>query len=168
MRAPAIAVFGFAVLAQVCGHCDVRWMTAVQAQEHEAVNEAGAPAATDAEPGYWINLFTNTMRFTVMHPSGKQAVDMFYNRDKSVTTNVGMNGAWHTEGEAGKEMFCYQFGDFPAEPKSLGECFPLRLMNNPRIGAKWGGKMKPNVNYLAEVVAGRDTAPKTASSAAAN
>jgi hypothetical protein len=38
-------------------------------------------------------------------------------------------------------------------------------MNNPRIGAKWGGKMKPNVNYLAEVVAGRPNAPGPSASA---
>lgn len=168
MRAPAFALLGFATLAQICGNCDVRWITPAQAQDQKAVNETGAPSATDAEPGYWTNLFTNTMRFTVMHPSGKIVVDMFYNRDKSVTTNVGLIGAWHTEGEPGKEMFCYQFGDFPSEPESLNECFPLRLMNNPRIGAKWGGKMKPGVNYLAEVVGGRDTQPKTATSAAAN
>lgn len=167
MRAPVIALIGFATLAQVCGDCDVRWITAAQAQGQKAVNEVGAPAATDAEPGYWTNLFTNTMRFTVMHPSGKQVVDLFYNRDKTVTTNVGLKGAWRTEGEPGKEMFCYSFGAFPSEPREINECFPLRLMNNPRIGAKWGGKMKPDINYLAEVVAGRDTAPVPAASAAA-
>jgi hypothetical protein len=118
-----------------------------------------APVQTDAEPGYWTNLFANTMRFTVMHPAGKQVVDVFYNRDQTVGTNVGLAGAWHTEGEPGKEMFCYDLGAFKSEPTTVGECFPLRLMNNPRIGAKWGGKMKPNVNYLAEVVAGRPNAP---------
>ncbi|MBM3512152.1 MAG: hypothetical protein FJX59_00395 [Alphaproteobacteria bacterium] len=159
MRVPAVAFVGFAAASLICGDCDVRWITAAEAQEQKAVNEAGAPKATDAEPGYWTNLFTNTMRFTVMHPSGKRVVDVFYNRDKSVTTNAGLIGAWRTEGEPGKEMFCYQLGAFPSAPADLGECFPLRLMNNPRIGAKWGGKMKPDVNYLAEVVAGRDTAP---------
>jgi hypothetical protein len=98
------------------------------------------------------------MRFTVMHPAGKQAVDVFYNRDKTVSTNASLSGVWRTEGEAGKEMFCYSLGDFAAAPKRIEECFPLRLMNNPRIGAKWGGKMKPDINYLAEVVAGRETA----------
>lgn len=118
-----------------------------------------APAKTDAEPGYWTNLFANTMRFNVMHPAGKQMVDVFYNRDKTVTTNVGLTGAWSTEGEPGKEMFCYNLGPFKSAPAEISECFPLRLMNNPRIGAKWGGKMKPNVNYLAEVVAGRPNDP---------
>jgi hypothetical protein len=126
-----------------------------------AAAQDAIPAKTDAEPGYWTNLFANTMRFTVMHPSGKQVVDVFYNRDKTVGTNVGLKGAWHTEGEPGKELFCYDLGTFSAAPAEVGECFPLRLMNNPRIGAKWGGKMKPGVNYLAEVVEGRPNAPKT-------
>jgi hypothetical protein len=119
----------------------------------------GALPKTDAEPGYWTNLFANTMRFNVMHPAGKQMVDVFYNRDKTVTTDVGLKGVWSTEGEPGKEMFCYSLGPFKAAPAEISECFPLRLMNNPRIGAKWGGKMKPNVNYLAEVVAGRPNDP---------
>jgi hypothetical protein len=131
--------------------------------KQNSVDTVGAPwsegAKTDAEPGYWTNLFENTMRFTVMHPAGKQVVDVFYNRDKTVGTNVGLSGTWTTEGEPGKEMFCYDLGAFKAEPVTLGECFPLRLMNNPRIGAKWGGKMKPGVNYLAEVVGGRPNAP---------
>jgi hypothetical protein len=118
------------------------------------------PAKTDAEPGYWVNLFENTMRFTVMHPAGKQVVDVFYNRDKTVGTNTALKGAWRTEGDPGKELFCYDLAAFPTAPTAISECFPLRLMNNPRIGAKWGGKMKPNVNYLAEVVAGRPNAPK--------
>jgi hypothetical protein len=165
-RAPLIALAGFAATSMICGDCDVRWIAAAEAQTQKAVSEAGAPAATDAEPGYWTNLFTNTMRFTVMHPAGKQVVDMYYNRDKTVTTNVGLKGGWHTEGEPGKEMFCYTFGPFSAEPREVNECFPLRLMNNPRIGAKWGGKMKPNVNYLAEVVAGRGNDPAPAAAAA--
>lgn len=121
---------------------------------------ADTTAKTDAEPGYWTNLFANTMRFTVMHPAGKQVVDVFYNRDKTVGTNTGLAGTWRTEGEPGKEMFCYTLGAFKSAPAEISECFPLRLMNNPRIGAKWGGQMKPNVNYLAEVVAGRSTATK--------
>ncbi|MDX2141772.1 MAG: hypothetical protein SFV19_00330 [Rhodospirillaceae bacterium] len=145
---------------------------AAQAQEavrQNSVDTAGAPAKTDAEPGYWTNLFENTMRFTVMHPAGKQVVDVFYNRDKTVGTNVGLAGTWTTEGEPGKEMFCYDLGAFKADPVTISECFPLRLMNNPRIGAKWGGKMKPNVNYLAEVVGGRPNAPAvTAGSTQAN
>lgn len=182
MRAAMMALAGFTGIGLVCGDCDVRWIEQAAAQEsaasQKAVSEAGAPAATDAEPGYWTNLFTNTMRFTVMHPAGKQTVDMFYNRDRTVTTNAGLSGTWRTEGEPGKEMFCYEFGAFAAAPKTLGECFPLRLMNNPRIGAKWGGQMKgdpfggekakPGVNYLAEVVAGRATAPGASASAAAN
>jgi hypothetical protein len=123
---------------------------------------AAQEAKTDAEPGYWTNLFENTMRFTVMHPAGKQVVDVFYNRDRTVVTNAGLTGAWRTEGGPGQEMFCYELGAFAAPPVMLSECFPLRLMNNPRIGAKWGGKMKPNINYLAEVVAGRPNAPVTA------
>jgi hypothetical protein len=59
--------------------------------------------------------------------------------------------------DAGKESQAVPATD--AEPTTLGECFPLRMMNNPRIDAKWGGKMKLNVNYLAEVVAGRATQP---------
>ena len=66
-----------------------------------------------------------------------------------------------TDAEPGKEMFCHEFGAFRSEPAKVSECFPLRLMNNPRIGAKWGGKMKPDINYLAEVLAGRPNAPKT-------
>ncbi|MBL8629528.1 MAG: hypothetical protein JNM81_07860 [Rhodospirillaceae bacterium] len=131
--------------------------TAQEAKQN-AVSTAGAPSQTDAEPGYWTNLFENTMRFTLLHPAGKQDVDVFYNRDKTVSSNVGMKGTWHTEGEAGKEMFCYTLGPFKSEPMEIGECFPLRLMNNPRIGAKWGAKMKQGINYQAVVVAGRATA----------
>jgi hypothetical protein len=126
--------------------------------KQNVVDTAGAPAKTDAEPGYWTNLFENTMRFTIMHPAGKQEVDVFYNRDKTVTSNIGLKGVWRTEGEAGKEMFCYTLAGFAAEPTEIGECFPLRLMNNPRIGARWAAKMKPGVNYQAVVVAGRETA----------
>ena len=158
MRAPFFALLGFGAVAVMCGDCDVRWIAAARAQAQKSVNEAGAPVATDAEPGYWTNLFTNTMRFTVMHPAGKRSVDVFYNRDKTVSTNAGLAGTWTTEGAPGQEMFCYWLGEFAAEPKRIEECFPRRLMNNPRIGAKWGGKMKPDVSYLAEVVAGRSTA----------
>ncbi|MSO96635.1 MAG: hypothetical protein EXR11_00235 [Rhodospirillaceae bacterium] len=139
------------------------WSIAAFADEvkQNTVNAAGAPAKTDAEPGYWTNLFENTMRFTIMHPAGKQVVDIFFNRDKTVTTNAGLAGAWTTQGEPGKEIFCHEFGAFKSVPAKVSECFPLRLMNNPCIGAKWGGKMKPDINYLAEVVAGRPNALKT-------
>jgi hypothetical protein len=173
-----MALAGFAGAGLACGDCGVRWIDPAAAAQQKAVSETGAPAATDAEPGYWTNLFTNTMRFTVMHPAGKQVVDVFYNRDRTVTTNAGLKGTWRTEGAPGQEMFCYDVGPFAAAPTTLGECFPLRLMNNPRIGAKWGGQMKvdpfvagpakPGINYLAEVVAGRATAPAVASAAAAN
>ncbi|MBL8643795.1 MAG: hypothetical protein JNK21_07665 [Rhodospirillaceae bacterium] len=135
---------------------------AAQEVKQNAVSTAGAPTKTDAEPGYWTNLFENTMRFTVMHPAGKQVIDTYYNRDKTVTTDAGFSGTWRTEGEAGKEMFCYDLSAFSQEPKVISECFPLRLMNNPRIGAKWGGKMKPGVPYQAIVVAGREKDPRLA------
>lgn len=159
MHFSAVALAGFAVTSLICGDCDVRWIGPAAAQAQDAGKESQAAPATDAEPGYWTNLLANTMRFTIMHPAGKQVVDVFFNRDKTVSTNVGHKGMWHTEGAAGSELFCYQIGEFAAEPKTISECFPLRLMNNPRIGAKWGGKMKPNLNYLAEVVAGRATQP---------
>jgi hypothetical protein len=161
MRASVFALLGFGALAVTCGDCDVRVISGAFAQAQNSVNEAGAPSKTDAEPGYWTNLFTNTMRYTVMHPGGKQSIDLFYNRDKSITSNAGLTGAWFTKGNAGKEEFCYTVGDFKSEPKQIGHCFQLRLMNNPRIGARWGGKFdQKGVNYLAEVVAGRETAPK--------
>lgn len=159
MRVPLLALAGFTAAGLMCGDCGVRWIETAEAEEavpiQKAVNEAGAPGQTDAEPGYWTNLFANTIRFTIMHPAGTQDVDVFYNRDKTVGTNVGMTGTWHTEGDAGKEMFCYTLGTFAAEPTGISECFPLRLMNRPRIGARWGGKLKPDIDYRAIVVEGR-------------
>lgn len=159
MRFSAVALAGFAGTSLLCGDCDVRWIVPARAQAQDAGKESQAAPANDAEPGYWESLFATTMRFTIMHPAGKHAVDVFYNRDKTVSTNVGHKGVWHTEGAAGRKLFCYQIGEVAAEPKTISECFPLRLMNNPRIGAKWGGKMKPDVSYLAEVVASRATQP---------
>ena len=119
-----------------------------------------APSKTDAEPGYWTNLFTNTMRYHISWSTGGQDVDVFFNRDKTVSSNVGAKGVWHTEGEPGKEEFCYNLGPFKAKPAEITQCFALRFMNRPRIGAKWGGAFKEKVAYRAEVVAGRATAPK--------
>lgn len=131
------------------------------AQEKQNIaTETGAPPKSDAEPVYWTNLFENTFRFTVLHPAGPEDVDVFYNRGKTVSTNTDLKGAWSAEGEPGAEIFCYTLGPFKSEPRTLSECFPLKLMNNPRAGARWSGKMKPNVNYKAEVVAGRSNAPK--------
>jgi hypothetical protein len=131
-----------------------------QEAKQNKVDTAGAPGQTDAEPGYWTNLFENTIRYTVNHPAGKQEIDIYFNRDKTVTSNAGFSGKWHQEGAAGKEQFCYSLGDFSLEPKILTECFPLRLMNNPRIGARWGGKLKPDIPYQAVVVKGREKEPK--------
>lgn len=120
---------------------------------------AGRPTAdegADAHPGYWDNLFKNTIRYEITPPGGeKQVIDLWFNADKSVTSNTSAQGTWVVQGEEGKEEMCYSIQGVRGVNGPLSECFKLVLMYNPRIGARWPSKFKEGQPYWAEVVAGR-------------
>ena len=109
---------------------------------------------TDAEPGYWTNLFTATIRYTVQIPEPFD-VDTYFDRGGELKSDLDNTGSWRVEGDEGTQMFCYLMTSVMREPAQLSECFPLVLMNNPRIGAKWPGFFKEGIMYEAIVVEGR-------------
>ena len=109
---------------------------------------------TDAEPGYWTNLFTATIRYTVQIPEPFD-VDTYFDRGGELKSDLDYSGSWWVEGDEGSQMFCYLMTSNMREPAQLSECFPLVLMNNPRIGAKWPGFFKEGIMYEAIVVEGR-------------
>tara|TARA_B100000029_G_scaffold199204_2_gene197577 strand:- start:427 stop:837 length:411 start_codon:yes stop_codon:yes gene_type:complete len=109
---------------------------------------------TDAEPGYWTNLFTATIRYTVQIPESFD-VDTYFDRGGELKSDLDYAGTWWVEGDEGSQMFCYSMTSNEREPAQLSECFPLVLMNNPRIGAKWPGFFKEGIMYEAIVVEGR-------------
>ena len=109
---------------------------------------------TDAEPGYWTNLFTATIRYTVQIPEPFD-VDTYFDRGGELKSDLDYSGSWWVEGDEGSQMFCYLMTSNIREPAQLSECFPLVLMNNPRIGAKWPGFFKEGIMYEAIVVEGR-------------
>jgi cytochrome c len=116
---------------------------------------AGRSEGTDAEAGYWKNLFENTMRYELAAGELRRTVDLYFNRDKSISSPAGARGAWLVRGAQGGEEMCYTFGGVAGIDGEMSECFALRLMYNPRIGARWPGKLRADVSYWAEVVAGR-------------
>ena len=109
---------------------------------------------TDAEPGYWTNLFSATIRYTVQIPEAFD-VDTYFDRGGELKSDLDYTGSWWVEGDEGTQMFCYLMTSSIREPSQLSECFPLVLMNNPRIGAKWPGFFKEGIMYEAIVVEGR-------------
>ena len=109
---------------------------------------------TDAEPGYWTNLFSATIRYTVQIPAAFD-VDTYFDRGGELKSDLDYTGSWWVEGDEGTQMFCYLMTSSIREPSQLSECFPLVLMNNPRIGAKWPGFFKEGIMYEAIVVEGR-------------
>ena len=109
---------------------------------------------TDAEPGYWTNLFSATIRYTVQIPEPFD-VDTYFDRGGELKSDLDYTGSWWVEGDEGTQMFCYLMTSSIREPSQLSECFPLVLMNNPRIGAKWPGFFKEGIMYEAIVVEGR-------------
>lgn len=122
---------------------------------------AGRPTGVDADAGYWKNLFANTMRYEVVVDGAPQVMDLWFNEDKTVTSNGPARGTWLVQGGQGQEEMCYAVTGLPGLDGALEECFPLRLMFNPRIGARWPSKFKNGMGYWCEVVAGRDpVAPK--------
>ena len=93
---------------------------------------------TDAEPDYWTNLFSSTIRYTVQIEPNAFDIDVFFDRDGQLQSNTEYKGQWWVDGAEGSQMFCYTV-----------------LMNNPRIGAKWPAAFKEGIMYEAVVVKGR-------------
>ncbi len=122
------------------------------------VHAQDAPAQTDAEPGYWTNLFENTIHYTISQRGVRDEVDVHFNRDGSVSSPAGHSGQWRVEGESGSEQFCYNLTGFETGAAELTQCFDLRRMNRPRIGARWGGEFDQGHRYVAVVVEGRQLA----------
>ena len=110
---------------------------------------------TDAEPDYWTNLFSSTIRYTVQIEPNAFDIDVFFDRDGELKSNTEYKGKWWVDGAEGSQMFCYIMSSKIREPSQLSECFPLVLMNNPRIGAKWPAAFKEGIMYEAVVVKGR-------------
>ncbi|SUZ91755.1 uncharacterized protein METZ01_LOCUS44609 [marine metagenome] len=110
---------------------------------------------TDAEQGYWANLYQSTIRYTVMLAENPFDLDVYFDPKGSVSTNLGYQGSWWVKGDSGEQLFCYEIKSNQREPSILSECFPLILMNNPRIGARWPSKFDQNIMYMAVVVEGR-------------
>jgi hypothetical protein len=109
---------------------------------------------TDAEPDYWTNLFSSTIRYTVQIAEPFD-VDVYFDRDGELKSDIEYSGSWWVEGGEGRQMFCYLMTSEIREPAQLSECFPLMLMNNPRIGAKWPAAFNEGIMYEAVVVEGR-------------
>jgi len=112
---------------------------------------------TDAEPDYWTNLYNTTIRYTVMQEENSFDLDLYFGRNGSLKSNLEYQGKWWVKGEEGSQLFCYEINSDLRDPSFLSECFPLVLMNNPRIGARWFAKFDQDVMYEAIVVAGRDS-----------
>ena len=112
-------------------------------------------ANTDAEPDYWTNLYNATIRYTVMQEEDPFDVDLYFERNGILTSNIEYQGKWWVKGEEGSQLFCYEITSDFRDPAFLSECFPLILMNNPRIGARWLAQFDQGVMYEAIVVAGR-------------
>ena len=112
---------------------------------------------TDAEPDYWTNLYNATIRYTVMQEENSFDLDLYFGRNGSLKSNLEYQGKWWVKGEEGSQLFCYEINSDLRDPSFLSECFPLVLMNNPRIGATWFAKFDQDVMYEAIVVAGRDS-----------
>lgn len=110
---------------------------------------------TDAEPDYWTNLFSSTIRYTVQIEPDAFDIDVFFDRDGQLQSNTEYQGKWWVEGDEGSEMFCYTMISKIRQPSQLSECFLLLLMNNPRIGAKWPAAFKEGIMYEAVVIEGR-------------
>jgi hypothetical protein len=111
---------------------------------------------TDAEPDYWTNLYNATIRYTVMQEDPFD-LDLYFGRNGILTSNIEYQGKWWVKGEEGSQLFCYEITSDLRDPELLSECFPLILMNNPRIGAKWLARFDQGIMYEAIVVGGRDS-----------
>lgn len=121
--------------------------------ESLAADDTGA----DAHPGYWQNLFANTIRYEItLAEDDVHVVDLYFNENETVTSNGAAAGTWRVQGEPGAEEMCYQIEGVPGRADPLSECFALVLMYNPRIGARWPSAFTEGVPYWAEVVAGRE------------
>ena len=118
------------------------------------ISPAQTVEETDAEPDYWTNLFSSTIRYTVQ-VSEPFDVDVYFDRDGQLKSDLEYTGSWWVEGAEGSQMFCYLMTSNVREPSELSECFPLVLMNNPRIGARWPAFFKQGIMYEAVVVEGR-------------
>ncbi len=117
------------------------------------------PLVGDAHPGYWENLYANTMRYELdMGDDKAEVVDLYFNKDKSVTDGGGtVSGTWWVEGVEGQEQdMCYAFTGVNGHEGELTQCFALAAMYNPRIGARWPSKFNEGLAYWAEVVEGRN------------
>jgi hypothetical protein len=112
---------------------------------------------TDAEPDYWTNLYNATIRYTVMQEEEPFDVDLYFGRNGILTSNIEYQGKWWVKGKEGSQLFCYEINSDLRDPGFLSECFPLILMNNPRIGATWFARFDQGIMYEAIVVAGRES-----------
>ena len=112
---------------------------------------------TDAEPDYWTNLYNTTIRYTIMQEGNSFDLDLYFGRNGSLKSNLEYQGKWWVKGEEGSQLFCYEINSDLRDPSFLSECFPLVLMNNPRIGGTWFARFDQGIMYEAIVVAGRDS-----------
>tara|TARA_B100000745_G_C20099453_1_gene376014 strand:- start:356 stop:805 length:450 start_codon:yes stop_codon:yes gene_type:complete len=112
---------------------------------------------TDAEPDYWTNLYNTTIRYTIMQEGNSFDLDLYFGRNGNLKSNNEYQGKWWVKGVEGSQLFCYEINSDLRDPSFLSECFPLILMNNPRIGATWFARFDQGIMYEATVVAGRDS-----------
>ena len=112
---------------------------------------------TDAEPDYWTNLYNTTISYTIMQEGNSFDLDLYFGRNGILKSNIEYQGKWWVKGVEGSQLFCYEINSDLRDPKFLSECFPLILMNNPRIGATWFARFDQGIMYEAIVVAGRDS-----------
>ena len=59
---------------------------------------------TDAEPGYWTNLFNATIRYTIQIPEPFD-VDMYFDRGGQLTSDLEYTGSRWVEGDEGAQKF---------------------------------------------------------------
>ena len=112
----------------------------------------------DAHPGYWENLYANTMRYEITVAEGQvEEIDLYFDEGGRVASKSGrVSGKWLVKGEEGGEQeMCYEISGVSGAAAVLRECFKLELMFNPRIGARWPSKFEDGTAYWAEVVEGR-------------
>jgi hypothetical protein len=114
-------------------------------------------ANTDAELDYWTNLYNATIRYTIMQEGNSFDLDLYFGRNGSLKSNIEYQGKWWVKGVEGSQLFCYEINSDLRDPGFLSECFPLILMNNPRIGATWFARFDQGIMYEAVVVAGRES-----------
>lgn len=104
-------------------------------------------------PSFWNHMMFNTVRYAWERPGQEEyVVDVYYNEDRSVTSNrKGISGFWHiAEGGPGPALFCYALQGLAVEPGVVVDCVPVAAMSIPRFNERlWQSK-----GYQGQVVHG--------------